>query len=343
MLGDQVVAVGQRAGVDAVGADVFTRSTGECAGQAVAGDEATGRDCIGQRRVGVAIDLALVRSRHRDRALADGECAVLLGDQVVAVGQRAGVDAVGADVFTRSTGECAGQAVAGDEATGRDCIGQRRVGVAIDLALVRSRHRDRALADGKVGAGEADVVVSVGQRALSDGIRGADVLARSPAQCTTEGVAAGQTSAAAVRFQCIGICRISIAIDLRLAAVGIDVDRSRIDRPIDGISSDKRVIRVTYRYTIVVRQAVDAYIRCRCRSAAPGYGSCRRGIRDAGSGRRIEIVAVAETRRLAIDAAATRRQSKKDACQAVNTAKKWVTTVDACVDLPDRCGVPSGP
>ena len=97
----------------------------------------------------------MVHRRHRDRALTDAQGAVVLGDQVVAVGQCRCVDGVAAN--TAATGcRCAqgaaqtvgvDQAPTGAGAIGRYRVGQRRIGVAIALCLAISRHRQGSLAD----------------------------------------------------------------------------------------------------------------------------------------------------------------------------------------------------
>ena len=180
----RVVARGrQRSLPDAVGADIAgcCRRRRQSTRQAVAIDQARAADLIGQRRIGIAIGSALGIGRHRERALADGEVVACIVQRVIARGrQRALRDAVGADIAgsCRRRRQRTRQRIAVGQARAADLIGQRRIGIAIGAALRIGRHRDRALADGQVGARIVQRVVAGGrQRALRNAV-GADIAGR---------------------------------------------------------------------------------------------------------------------------------------------------------------------
>ena len=159
------------------------------AGERVGIDQARAADLVGQRRVDVAIGLALGVGRDGDGALADGQVGARIGEGIVAGRRERALDDGVAPTFSTAarvqrTGE-----VSLLTRPGRHLVGQCRIGVAIGPALGIGRHRDRALADGQVGAriGQGVVARAV-ERALVDGVD-ADIagvvadVARRPTGC----------------------------------------------------------------------------------------------------------------------------------------------------------------
>src|SRR5207248_5924555 len=109
---------------------------GEAAGEGIVVAEAAAGDLVGERRIGLTVDLGLGVGSSRDRTLGDGQVGADESEVVVAV-QRQGalLDGVGADVLTGLAGEAAGDGVVVGEAAVGDLVGERRIGLTVDLGL----------------------------------------------------------------------------------------------------------------------------------------------------------------------------------------------------------------
>ena len=79
-----------------------------------------GVDCIGQRRIGVAVGFALVIGGDGERGFGHGECAVVVGDAITDVGN----DRALCDVVRSRGGGC--------DRGGSECTGQEWVRIAVD-------------------------------------------------------------------------------------------------------------------------------------------------------------------------------------------------------------------
>ena len=240
--------IGDRALLNLVGhaacAAGLTGGAGQAAAQGVAAPQA--RACargargvgVGQGRVGVAIGFALGVCRYRDRAAGNADCVVVggEGDGVVAslaacratgaqrnviaahngarfAGQRAG-DICQAVVY-RVAVPCGGQTNAGTTRVRSN--GQRRIIFAIHLGGGTGRQGDRALRNRQVVRRKADGVVTVGNRALCNGIGAArDRLACAAGEAAGKGVGAHAPASAACGFHGVGQAGVGIAIHLGL-------------------------------------------------------------------------------------------------------------------------------
>ena len=244
-IGDVVVAVrrvGDRALLNLVGhaarAASVTGSAGQAAAQTFAAQQADARACraggvgVGQGRVGVAIGFALAVRRYCYRAAGNAHRVVVggEGDGVVG-GFAAGAqrNVVGTHVFTGLPGKRA--AHRGQRIVLRHCrqaaaghrYRQRRIVFAIHLGGGAGRQGDRALIDGEVGPGKADGIVTVGHRALRNGVGAARYgLACAARQAAGKGVGARAPASAACGFHRIGEC-VGIAIGLAYS-IGRDGD-----------------------------------------------------------------------------------------------------------------------
>ena len=149
--GDRVVGrLGSAAQRDVVAAHVLSGLPANCAsdvGQRVAdGDaaQAAAAHRNGQRRVGVAVGLVGRRGCQGDRPLIDRQRAIRERNAVVrACGQRAFADGVIANAFTGIACKAAGKTVVPHQAARQMSVGQQRVSIAVDLALVISTHAQR--------------------------------------------------------------------------------------------------------------------------------------------------------------------------------------------------------
>ena len=142
---------------DGVRADRFAFGAGNRVGDRVCAERPIDRR--GQFRVGSAIGLALVVRRDGDRLGGNGQVRRSEVDAVIATGgERPLPDFIGADGFARGARKRTGKRVASEE-PGRN-VGQRRVGVAVGLALRLGRDGDRPRSDCQGAGDERDGVVA---------------------------------------------------------------------------------------------------------------------------------------------------------------------------------------
>ena len=236
-VGDHVIGVGQSALVDGVGADIGELACRglQAARERIVVDEARRR--ISQGWVEITIGFALGIGCHRDRLRCDRQIGARIGDRVVRIGERTLIDGIGADAreLARGGRERAGKRVVVNQARSR--IGQRRIEIAINLALRIGRHRDRLRRDRQIGTSISNRIIGVRQASLVDGV-GANTreLAGARRKRTGERVVIDQARGD------IGQGRIGVTINLALR-IRRHRDRLRRDRQIGTRISD-RIVRV---------------------------------------------------------------------------------------------------
>jgi hypothetical protein len=115
---------------------------------------------MGELRVPVAVDLPLRVCCDRDGPWRDCEVSPGVRDVVVpAGGDAANEDRTRSDVLTGDAAQRSRELIAEDEIPARDLIRERRICVAVDLALRLSGDADRSLSDRQVRANIRERIV----------------------------------------------------------------------------------------------------------------------------------------------------------------------------------------
>src|SRR5690606_10486903 len=234
---DGVVAIGKRALSNGIATDVFTFCSTERAVERVASQQTTtgalGLGRVAQRRIGVTIDLASIKSGYRDRPRRDAEGLVVRieGDAVVIRFCALAEDhVIAADIIASSSAQLArhiSQRIAEGQVALRDLHTQCGIGFTVDLAHRFSSKLDRPQIDAQLGSNETDVIVAIVQAALSNGVT-VNVFTHVTTQFATERVALYQATPRALSFGRVAQRRIGVTIDLALI-MGCYRDRARRD------------------------------------------------------------------------------------------------------------------